>query len=69
VGVVPEIRVERLQDRHDAGLEVVVAEGLVEEVAENLGGKAAQLAEQCGIVAEEGTDALWDGPAPRNSWT
>jgi len=43
-----------------------VAEGLVEEVAENLGGKrmaapTSQLAEQCGIVAEEGTDALWDG--------
>ncbi len=62
--VLREIRVEGLQDRHDAGLEVVLAEGLAEEVGEDLGGQAAQLAEQGGIVAEEGADALGDGEHP-----
>jgi len=61
------LRVEGLQDRHDAGLDVVLAEGLTEEVGEDLGGQAAQLAEQDGIVVEEGTDALGDGDAAETS--
>jgi len=65
VGVVREIRVEGLQDRHDAGLEAVRAEGLLEEVGEYLGGKATQLAEQGGIMAEERASPLGDGDVPR----
>ncbi len=64
VGVVREIRVESLEDRHDARLEIFLAEGLAEEVGEDLGGQAAQLAEQGRVVPEEGTDALWDGEHP-----
>ncbi len=64
VWVVREIRVEGLQDRHDAGLETVLAEGLTEEIGEDLGGQAAQLAEQGRVVPEEGTDALGDGEHP-----
>ena len=58
------LRVEGLQDRHDAGLEVVLAESLTEEVGEDLGGQAAQLAEQGRVVPEKGTDALGDGEHP-----